>query len=544
MEAQRGILTTLRSALPTLSAIVAAHQGKSRSALGVLVCEQFGFFDARGREQRATCMKALRVLEAEGRITLPPPQCAVPVSSPRLLDAPVSDAVDMPEDVRRSVRLVNSAALVANTMGKPVTATPERDPAAVRGYWRFIEKADQFGITPAKMLAPHRQRTIERMRTQDTVLCVQDGTDISFSTRPECDGLEVIGRNQTSAKARGVHLHATLALSGEGLPLGVLRCAYRKKEKETKTHQWIHGLRDIDKAAETLPRKTRVLCVMDREADIFALFAAQRTLKRTQVLVRAKHNRILGKDQDRLFKAMRKGPAADVLELSVTRLSRRAKAGRVTYKGREARTARMELRFRRVRLPSPKGSTEAPVTVSAIHMRETAPPDGADRIEWYLLTTVEVTTVEEAKQMVENYTLRWRVEDIFRVLKSGCRIEKLRMQQADALHRAITLYMVTAWRIMLMTLLGRVSADMEAEVMFTDAELHMMRVYARNYNLTAHTDLASAIVLVAMMGGYMNRKHDPPPGHTILWRGYARLQMRAIAYEELTFYDRVERPPP
>ena len=98
---------------------------------------------------------------------------------------------------------------------------------------------------------------------------------------------------------------------------------------------------------------------------------------------------------------------------------------------------------------------------------------------------------------------------------------------------------------MLLTLLGRVSSDMEAEVIFTDAELFVMRTYARKYGLEEHTDLVSAILMVAIMGGYMNRKSDPPPGHTIMWRGYARLQMRAIAFEELgKFYDLVERPPP
>ena len=50
--------------------------------------------------------------------------------------------------------------------------------------------------------------------------------------------------------------------------------------------------------------------------------------------------------------------------------------------------------------------------------------------------------------------------------------------------------------------------------------------------------------MVALMGGYMNRKSDPPPGHTITRRGYSSLQMRAIAYEELAFCDLVERPPP
>ena len=448
-------------------------------------------------------------------------------------------------DARRTTRLVRSAALLGQTFGKPVTAGAKRDMANVRGYWRFMEQADRHGITPAKVLAPHRQRTIERMRTASTVLCVQDGTDISFSTRPDCDGLEVIGHNQTTSKARGVHLHATLALSGDGLPLGVLRCAYKKKSTETRTNQWINGLRDIDHAASTLPRKTKVLSVMDREADVFALFAAQRTLKRTDMLVRARHNRNLGKDKDKLFKAMRQGKSARVVELSVMRLSRRAKSGRVKSKGRPARLARLELRYHQVSLPPPGGKTGDPVKVSAIHLREIAPPEGTHRIEWYLLTTMNVTTADEAMQVVDYYALRWRVEDIFRVLKTGCRIEKLRWQQASHLHRAITLHLVTAWRIMLLTLLGRVTTDLEADVLFNDVELHVMRVYQRNYNLVELTDLASAILLVALMGGYMNRKHDPPPGYQIMWRGYAALRMRAIMLEELgAIYDLVERQPP
>ena len=226
--------------------------------------------------------------------------------------------------------------MVASRMGGPVTASPKRDRAAVKGYRRLVEKADAFGLTPEKVLAPHRQRTMERMRTQRVVLCIQDGTDINCRTRPECDPWEVIGRNQTPSKAKGVHLHATLAINDEGLPLGVLRCSYRKKEGRAKTHRWIDGLRDIDEAAQTLPRKTRVLSVMDREGDVFEIFAAQKRCKRTDLLVRARHDRRLGPRQDRLFKAMRKGPVGGVLELSVSKLRRRAKSGRVTSQSRAA----------------------------------------------------------------------------------------------------------------------------------------------------------------------------------------------------------------
>ena len=120
-----------------------------------------------------------------------------------------------------------------------------------------------------------------------------------------------------------------------------------------------------------------------------------------------------------------------------------------------------------------------------------------------------------------------------RVFKTGCKVEKLRLQKAESLHNAITLNMVVAWQIMSMTLLGRAEVDLPPEVMFSESELMMMRVYARNYNLPEHTDLASSVLMVALMGGYMNRKHDPPPGYTIMWRGYANLKMRVIAYEEL-----------
>ena len=100
-QAQHGILSTLRCAVPTLAAAVAAHQDRSRSALSVLVCEEVGFLDERGRKRRAGCMKALRVLDAEGLIRLPEAQCDLRIAKPRLLEEPGPEATDMPEDVRR-----------------------------------------------------------------------------------------------------------------------------------------------------------------------------------------------------------------------------------------------------------------------------------------------------------------------------------------------------------------------------------------------------------------------------------------------------------
>ncbi len=131
------------------------------------------------------------------------------------------------------------------------------------------------------------------MRNQNTVLAIHDGTDLNFSTRPGCAGLQVIGRNQTGKGSLGLHLHATLAVTGTGLPVGVMRLGFE-------------ALKPRSEAAQ-LRRKTRVISVCDREGDCFALFDVQRQRPRVELLVRARHNRVLGKGRPKLFDAMRGG---------------------------------------------------------------------------------------------------------------------------------------------------------------------------------------------------------------------------------------------
>lgn len=66
-----------------------------------------------------------------------------------------------------------------------------------------------------------------------------------------------------------------------------------------------------------------------------------------------------------------------------------------------------------------------------------------------------------------------------RLLKSGCRIEALQHRTAERLKRAIAINLVIAWRIMLMTLLGRECPDLPAEVLFSDLEIEVLQAYAK-----------------------------------------------------------------
>jgi hypothetical protein len=102
-----------------------------------------------------------------------------------------------------------------------------------------------------------------------------------------------------------------------------------------------------------------------------------------------------------------------------------------------------------------------------------------------LLTTCEITTTEQAQERLRWYCLRWRIEDWHRVLKSGCRIEALQHKTAERLKRAIAINLVIAWRIMLMTLLGRSCPDLPAELLFSDCEIEVLNAYAKKRESTS-----------------------------------------------------------
>jgi len=114
-----------------------------------------------------------------------------------------------------------------------------------------------------------------------------------------------------------------------------------------------------------------------------------------------------------------------------------------------------------------------------VHVLETSVPEEDDPVEWFLLTTCDVSSPEQAQQMLSWYCLRWRIEDWHRVLKSGCNIEKLQHKTAERLKRTIAINLVIAWRIMLMTLLGRTCPNLPAEVVFSDLEMEVLKAHAK-----------------------------------------------------------------
>ena len=142
--------------------------------------------------------------------------------------------------------------------------------------------------------------------------------------------------------------------------------------------------------------------------------------------------------------------------------------------------AQVQLRYREVVLPAPKHHAgKPPLRLWVVHVREARPPTAVARLEWFLLSTREIITVEQACECLRWYCLRWRIEDWHRVLKSGCRVEALQHKTATRLKRAIAFNLVIAWRIMLLTLLGRQAPELPADVLFSDLEIEVLQAYAK-----------------------------------------------------------------
>jgi hypothetical protein len=469
---------------------------------------QVGQTQGRGRQDRdhlhAKSVKAIYVYELEpelrSRLGIVKPAGPVPLGIAEGLDGEgwaqqEFGGADL-GDQRLNKRLVDSASRQAQMPGHAFCSVAQGDRAAIKGYYRLIDQPDDSQASMEAILAPHRRRTVQRMKAQATVLCVMDGSDANYAGRPQCQGLGSIGTNQTGAQSMGLHLHSTLALTTAGLPLGVLgaQCAAPiEKDKndkrpacqipieEKKTFAWLKALRECVALADELPG-THLLCTMDREADIFEMFDEQRKTGKVDLLVRAKHDRATcGELEPHLFDAVRASPVQSQIQINVPRQSARPKKSKQKARpGKQQRTAQVALRYRRIELrPPAQHKARPPLTLWVVHAQETSQPADAEPVEWFLLTTRQIDSASQAEECLRWYCLRWRIEDWHRVLKSGCRIEALQHQTAERLKRAIGINMVIAWRIMLMTLLGRQCPELPAEVLFSDLEIRVLEAYSK-----------------------------------------------------------------
>jgi hypothetical protein len=426
-----------------------------------------------------------------------------------------------------------------------LAAQPEVSLAAACGDWAAQQAAYRFfaneAVTVEALAAALGQATAARCAGEARVLVLQDTTSLDYTAHRGTTNLGVLEH----PSARGVLLHSSLAVSEAGVPLGLLDLQlwarpgepdpaddrrHRVPIEGKESAKWLRGLR---RAAGRLGAGARTVTVADREADVYELFLVAHDLD-GDWLIRARHDRALAGEAGRLLAAVERAAVCGRLELSVPR-----------DRTRPPRQAALEVRRVSVVLVPPRQrpgpaarwwaahpdaerlgpATLRPVRVGVVLVTEPEPPAGEAPLRWLLLTSLPTETAEQALACVRLYRLRWLIERYHFILKSGCRVERLQLQDGERLQRALAVYAGIAWWLLWLTEQARATPEAPCTtVLPEDAWQALVAFTQRTLVLpVAPPDLRTAVRLVASLGGFRGRTHDGEPGVQTLWRGLRRL---------------------
>jgi Transposase Tn5 dimerisation domain/Transposase DNA-binding len=425
-------------------------------------------------------------------------------------------------------RLERRIARVLERLG----ARPDQSIPCASTGWPETQAAyrllDNDKLSFDNVLAPHRDKTVERMGAYRRVLCIADSTEFDYTRQHKSmAGLGPLNYEHR----RGLLGHFLLAATDEGVPLGLvgaqlwvrddehfgeraLRQTKTLEEKETA--RWVQMAARCGEVAGQLAH-TQVVYVADREADIHELLLplVEGHAPRVELVIRSQHNRSQGKDHPYIHQAVAAEPCLGVIEFDLPATPKR-----------DARHVRAEVRSCRVHLRGPRrpaeGGSLPGIPLNLVHVREV---DAAveEPIEWFLLTTLPIGNVDAAVEVIQIYRARWTIEVFFRILKTGCKVEDLQLEQVRRVRRALAFYAIIAWRVQFLTMLGRRVPELPCEVVFAPEEWQAIWIVSqRKPPPTAPPPLHQMIRMLASFGGFLGRKCDGSPGPKAIWIGIQR----------------------
>ena len=429
--------------------------------------------------------------------------------------------------------------------------------AELKAAYRFF---DNEKVTPEKLLAPHFDATARRCQEQKIVLFPQDTTELNF-TRPE-QQVEGAGPIYISSQY-GAFLHLNEAFTEDGTPLGALgaklwarekpdadtpklsKAARERKRRATpieakESFRWLEGFRAVQAFAKTAP-DTQCISLCDSEGDIYDLLAEERTTDNFHWIIRACHDRVVLDEHDDTCRTLRDFmfglPVLFTNDITARGRKQRVPVNlRSRSKSRDARQTTVAVRADTVLIQVPDKSKHAvrSVKVNVVFVREESPPQGEEAIEWMLLTTLSISTLDDVRQVIKYYTVRWMIEIFFRTLKSGCRIEERRFETLPRMLACTAIYIIVAWRTLYVCRLGRSCPEMDCDVIFDSAEWQSVwSVTHRGKELPSRAPpLQEMVRLIAQLGGYVDRPNRrDPPGVETVWKGLQRMNDLAWGWQ-------------
>jgi hypothetical protein len=411
-----------------------------------------------------------------------------------------------------------------------------QDWANTKAAYRFFSN-DR--VQEGDILSGHFGATRERFEaTEGTVLLLQDTTEFSYErARPELVGMTKSVNTGKDKKGRprshtlcGILMHSSLAVTTDGLPLGLAAVKFwtRKKFKGTaalkkkinptrvpieqkESVRWLDNLRQ---SIDLLGDPSRCIHVGDRESDIFELYCLTQELG-THFIVRMQTDRLAGDGAHTI--------SSEMEEIAIKGLHR----VQVRDQNGEMTAVTLELKCKKIHVQPPIGKQKRypALDLTVIHATERDAPKGRKPIDWKLMTDLPARTRAEVIEKIDWYALRWKIEVFHKILKSGCRAEDSKLRTADRLANLMAVYCILSWRVFWLTMLNRAAPDAAPTTALTASEISLLDqlvVDAGSRRCRPGT-LSYYLTKLARLGGYLARSNDPPPGNTVIWRGLSRL---------------------
>lgn len=414
-------------------------------------------------------------------------------------------------------RLTKRAKFLGEKMlEKPCNLLPQQmgNWADTKSSYRFL---DNDSVTYIDLISPHWNSTRANLATHETVLCIQDTSDVSFTHHAAIEGLSQLG----NGKGQGFLLHSTLAVIPKPLPLilGLLyqEIYYRKAKPKGETKKdrysrkresdlWINSL----KAAANPPSGTRYVDVMDRGGDIYTVMKTSLHYKH-DFIIRASYNRRVEGEKEKMFDLMRNIKSLGTLSLAVRKGPKQKK-----------RLAKLKVASKKVTIQPPYPmQNQAAIECTVVYVREKKPPMGQEPIEWILLTSIGVSGLQDAATVIDWYAMRWIIEEYHKCLKTGCRLEERQLRNSKRIERLMGFLAVVALRLLQL----KEQMKKEHNLAKNYVPALPLEILSRKISQDAESiTLRQFWIEVAKLGGFLARKSDGDPGWITIWRGWNDLQ--------------------
>lgn len=402
----------------------------------------------------------------------------------------------------------------------------------VKAVYRFMSNKK---VNPERILASQFNSFPEKDFSQSQlVLAVHDTTELDFTGKSSDEQLGCLSYENK----KGFFLHNTLLLTNEGIPTAVFHQHYWNRQKATlgkkkerkhlpieqkESYRWIEG---FERVSDHFKNKssTTVINICDREGDIYELLQVDRP-RNCHYIIRSCNNRRVENVEDSqhtLWERVNNTPVQGTYRIEVT-----------DQKIRQKRMSTIEVKWLSdvvLTAPYRKNEKSSPISVNIIYAREINAPKDTNAVDWKLLTSLSMKTIDEALTIIRYYNCRWRIERFHYVLKQGCGVEGLQLEQEHNLKNAISLYSLIACKLLAMMYLSREQPQASVySIGFTHQQYVWLYTYLETFyhikidkQTKKNSTIEHFIKLVGTMGGY--QKHNKPhPGVKVLWRGMKEL---------------------